>query len=682
MIYLVFAVLLLGFLYPAGKLLMDSGLGVISFCLLFMLFRVGAQLPVALIKKQIGGVKKVHLFVFVAAGMVGALLHYLEFRSLEVGLGVSTIAFIIFCHPVPGLGIRKLFIGRHFHFSDYLKVGLALIGLAFVVGPQREFFENTTYGVLIYPLGACIAISMWIFLSDVAMRLKASPIQYSFYYDLFTLLGLGTMAFINLGSAPFVAAQAWVVKDSNFLFMAGYAIVIGVLPNILFYYGVKEVDSWIAGLVLLFEPVIASVFGTILFGEKIGLSFVIGSSLILAANLKRGHIAKILTSFKTQRGKKAVQKGAMVSVLVLSPLVLASPKTDYPSLKVCHVSSSVGDILPRANQGKAQYGGFQLAIDEFQKKNPHHVVQWLVFDGTGKTSSDGVFWASENNCDLIVGLVSSRDAIIAARALKKKKIFAYSSTASSDLVAKGLPYFKTAAIKISDVAGAIIKHAEKKKIPNVYLIYKDDEVFSLTYFDHMKEHPRVVPLLLKGNRLSKEQLSQINHDNRALVFYSTYPIESAPSITQLAAYVPEENRDNIILVGNNAWMENHVLKTLKDELGKFENRFLFTAWDRVRGKRGFNQFASKYKKLYRKKPDHDSSYDYDVMTQSLRCFKNKSAGSDLTMREHMFNCLGSLKSFTGVAGKYKYIKGRAHPIRPLTQISLNTNGMLAPKGEM
>jgi drug/metabolite transporter (DMT)-like permease len=68
------------------------------------------------------------------------------------------------------------------------------------------------------------------------------------------------------------------------LYLIIYALIGGVIPHLLFYRGFKKIEASVAGILLLLEPVSASILAALFFDQPIGLDIIIGGALILVAN--------------------------------------------------------------------------------------------------------------------------------------------------------------------------------------------------------------------------------------------------------------------------------------------------------------------------------------------------------------------------------------------------------------
>lgn len=63
-----------------------------------------------------------------------------------------------------------------------------------------------------------------------------------------------------------------------------YASIGGVIPHLLFYRGFKKIEASVAGILLLPEPISASILAALSLDQPIGLDIMVGGALILLSN--------------------------------------------------------------------------------------------------------------------------------------------------------------------------------------------------------------------------------------------------------------------------------------------------------------------------------------------------------------------------------------------------------------
>ena len=74
------------------------------------------------------------------------------------------------------------------------------------------------------------------------------------------------------------------LSSENWMFLLAFAMLGGVIPHLLFYRSLEKISASAAGIVLLLEPVSATILAWLFFSQNIGFSVIAGGVLILVSN--------------------------------------------------------------------------------------------------------------------------------------------------------------------------------------------------------------------------------------------------------------------------------------------------------------------------------------------------------------------------------------------------------------
>lgn len=285
MIIVFMAALIFGFVHPGSKLLLDQGIPLSYFCLLYIGIRLMLQLPF-LFKKTETSIKgnKV-VFPLLAIGLVGALLQLFEFKGVDQGLSPATVTFIMFSYPIWILA-ANLFIQKQSVGVIEAVQSLAVIMGIYLVGQNEITNFKFNSAAVVYPLLASGLIAAWILLSNRLRKDGVGTFQLSAYYDLFSFLAL-TVIFSGRWEQDWSQFLTWSQNPKHIYGMLLFSIFIGLLPNFLFYFGNRKVTPHFAGTVLALEPIFSSLYSAALWPTNFGSYFVIGAIFILLANLPK-----------------------------------------------------------------------------------------------------------------------------------------------------------------------------------------------------------------------------------------------------------------------------------------------------------------------------------------------------------------------------------------------------------
>lgn len=299
MMYIWLSALLFGMVHPGSKLILNSGLPLDLFCLAYVGIRLLAQFPFVIKTKAYKIEKWSELKIITILGLVGASLQLSEFAGIASGAKISTVTFLVYTHPIWSLLISKMFFNEDLGIVGMLKLIMASLGIYLVVGSENFNFTNLTEHWV--SLLAGLLIASWIRISNVARKQGFSTLKTNFYYDLMSFFCILILIYGQNRIENISIFTEYFQIPKNLLLLVSFSILIGLLPNLLFYKGSSNVDSMTAGYILLLEPVIASVTAYIFWNDQISFTFLVGALLILSANIPKKLLQKrlkwVATSF-------------------------------------------------------------------------------------------------------------------------------------------------------------------------------------------------------------------------------------------------------------------------------------------------------------------------------------------------------------------------------------------------
>lgn len=279
----ILSVLLFGFVHPGSKIILGTNISLLHFCLLYSGFRLLTQIPIVLVKKHYLIPSKIHLLLLVGMGLIGAALQLTEFKGITDGLPVSVVTFLLYSYPLWTVLLSWLINGESITSESIIKVVLSIIGMIFILKSQLQDFKFDS--ALVFPIIASVLMALWICLSNLSKKKGCSSWSISFYYDLFAFLTLINLTYFNEGFTFVSSVKTWMLHDYNSLLILGYAVILGVAPNLLFYKASQNLSAMAASLLLLFEPVISTLTSALIWNETITVSFMIGAALLLVSNI-------------------------------------------------------------------------------------------------------------------------------------------------------------------------------------------------------------------------------------------------------------------------------------------------------------------------------------------------------------------------------------------------------------
>ena len=327
----------------------------------------------------------------------------------------------------------------------------------------------------------------------------------------------------------------------------------------------------------------------------------------------------------------------------------AKPKGEPIKAKIGVISIITGQ---GAAYGEAITNGIKLARDEVNAKG-EVFVDLKVEDSSGK---------QEQALAAAQKLINSEKVVAIIGPTLSNEMFAAGPEANASGVpimgtsttAKGIPqigkFVFRNSMPESQAIPASVGHAVKKyNIKKVALLYGNDDAFTKSGFDTMKEVAEKLKLNIvtiqefqKGQADYKAQLTKIASLKPDAVLCSALYNEGGVILAQarkMGLKVP--------FVGGNGFNSPKVIEIAKEAA---EGLIVATPWFGDKDDPMVKAFVAKYEKAYGKKPDQFAAQAYDafyIMTNAL-----KEAGT--ADRAKLRDSLAATKNFEGVVGKFSF----------------------------
>ncbi len=295
MILLVLSSFLFGLANPLAAILVeDTDTLIFSFHFLLMLTLI--QLPFVLgrwreVKKlKIRG--EFDLLFF--SGIIGTFLYWCEFSSLQVGLPIAHITFLAL--TVPAWTLLWEFLRGRGQMGHLNKWVIALVGSVILIQPNSHGQFSMGY---MLPIFTSLLTAAWLIYSKKSQEAGISPIVCTFFNDLFSLIGV-LIFIIMKGKVESIGLPS----NIGNIFM--YTAVIGVLPNLLLFYGLRTMGIVAASSVIMLEPVMSGILSYFINHDVLGFNFLFGACFIVLSNvpadslyyIRKWRVALILPLFK------------------------------------------------------------------------------------------------------------------------------------------------------------------------------------------------------------------------------------------------------------------------------------------------------------------------------------------------------------------------------------------------
>lgn len=212
------------------------------------------------------------LVVALALGGVGyATMSALYFLGLEF-LTAGLVAIVLYTYPAFVVVLAVLTIGERVTRVMVVALGLALAGVALVVGADPA--GVSVVGVLVV-LGAAVAYATYITISRAVLE-TVDPLVLTAH-----VVPAAALSFVVAGTATgefavWPGRSAWPI-------LVGVAVLATAIPMFTFFAGIERIGASRAGVVSTVEPLVTVALGVALFAEPVTPTTAVGGGLILVA---------------------------------------------------------------------------------------------------------------------------------------------------------------------------------------------------------------------------------------------------------------------------------------------------------------------------------------------------------------------------------------------------------------
>ncbi len=223
------------------------------------------------------------------------------------------------------------------------------------------------------------------------------------------------------------------------------------------------------------------------------------------------------------------------------------------------------------------------------------------------------------------------------------------STTAQGITQIGKFVFRNSLPESQAIPASIGKAVKKYGIKKVALLYGNDDVFTKSGFDTMKEVAEKLKLKIvtieefqKGQADYKAQLTKIASLKPDAVLCSALYNEGGVILAQarkMGLMVP--------FIGGNGFNSPKVIEIAK---GAAEGLIVATPWFAEKNDPKVKAFVAKYEKAYGKKPDQFAAQAYDAFYIMANALKAAGAADRLKLRD----ALAATKNFQGVLGNFSF----------------------------
>ena len=231
-----------------------------------------------LFKRDALKIKWKDIWCFVGTGICSILLfNYCYFTAIQI-TSLSVAAVLLYTAPAFVMLMSYVLFKEKLTGNKLLALGMTLLGCVLVTGIVGSDSTNALsgYGILL-GIGAGFGYALYSIFSRYALERGYSSLQITFYTFVFATIGIMPMVSMQ-GIMQYIGCN---IENIGFTFVFG--AVCTVLPYLAYTAGLNYVENGQASIIASVEPVVATLFGVILFREKMSFGNVLGTLFVLGA---------------------------------------------------------------------------------------------------------------------------------------------------------------------------------------------------------------------------------------------------------------------------------------------------------------------------------------------------------------------------------------------------------------
>lgn len=261
---------------------------------------------------------------------------------------------------------------------------------------------------------------------------------------------------------------------------------------------------------------------------------------------------------------------------------------------------------------------------------------------------------TSDSCSVVLGLITSKECLIAGPILQKKKIIGVSPCCGHDSIGKYYPYLYAGGPPLSKEASAIVEYLKKvSDIGKIFVIYKPADVYSeevFTQFKNKFHSPFVEVRISTDGEANLKDFSYQPQEKIFLLFF-TYPLASIKVLVNLAAH--QKITKNTTILGGSSWGDEVILfKPIKSVLGKAKQviNVEIIDWNKTKN----SAFVKRFSRQYNREPLDSELINYDITRFVVRCYRRSSVNGKTNLDKFQ-NCMAHEK-YRGIAGSFSFDK--------------------------
>ena len=218
-------------------------------------------------------IKMKDLYLFVGTGIFSIVFFNWSYFTAINLMNIPIAVALLYTSPAFVAILSVLFLKEKINRRKLLAISLTVIGCTLAAGITGRGGMSFPVASVLIGLGAGFGYALYSIFGKIALR-HYHPFTVTLYTFIVAAAALiPTTGILNKASVLFTG-NVWL-----------YALGLGIFPTVLAYFayswGLERTESSTAAVVATLEPVIATMLGILLYGDKLGGLQMLGSALII-----------------------------------------------------------------------------------------------------------------------------------------------------------------------------------------------------------------------------------------------------------------------------------------------------------------------------------------------------------------------------------------------------------------
>jgi len=230
------------------------------------------------------------LYLFVGTGILSIVFFNWSYFTAINLMNIPIAVALLYTSPAFVAVLSFLFLKESINRRKLLAIVMTVIGCTLAAGITGHGGTSFSVSSILIGLGAGFGYALYSIFGKVALR-RYHPFTVTLYTFLVASAALVPTTGIVSKTAVLFTGNTWL-----------YAIGLGIFPTVVAYFayswGLERTESSTAAVVATLEPVIATMLGILVYGDRLGGLQMIGSALIIIS------VISINISFPIRKQKK------------------------------------------------------------------------------------------------------------------------------------------------------------------------------------------------------------------------------------------------------------------------------------------------------------------------------------------------------------------------------------------